>query len=851
MSGPAVSLASPQRLPFHLDHDAWVTFLRTSLPPDGQWRPAEFGPTSWLFTGNPDSDLTTSCRCRVRACTTVVSSRCLCNSCGRALTASGVAAGCAGDEDEFVARYQPALAHRSLTGAACVVSRDGERCQRRRENNQSGLCHAHTGRWNRVGRELGVTREDWAAGLARPLPARPACRMPGCSGDASADITADRKTNAGLCGTHLRVWRISQVGLAGGQREDAVTWAARQPLRLRVNQFSLAPLAPTVRWELLHALVARDRQGQRLDPTAVHGLVRAFTGLDALATTTDAERRLRIGKTGNVRAYGRLTWRIVDLAFEQFRGVSHTDKDIWQCLSLDLAAPRPGRRPNLSVLDFTPISQPWLREAMKAWVATAQPNTSRVGRGLQAVTLASRALSLRPGGGLLPGTLAFAEVTAVYLAIKGATRADGQLYDSHFRRGLWAGLWAVIDLGRASGLLDDLPGSFARNSSQRIIDEQPNEDSLGKAIPETVIAQLDAHLHLLEAGQTYGRRWSHADTAAMFSAAYQVLRDTGRRPGEVVSLSLDCLEFDDGQPALIYDNHKSNRLRRRLPITTDTAQAITDWQQHRAGLQLPTDGRRWLFPACNDSSGAGHLTTIRLGTALRRWTASIPVLLGDLPGPDGSPLPFDRSGIYAYAFRHSYAQRHADAGVGVDILQELMDHKDMGVTQGYYTVSLKRKRQAISIMSRYVHDRTGAPRPAPGSESAGRYELTSVAVPFGNCIEPSNVKAGGKQCPIRFQCAGCGFYRPDPSYLPAIEDHINALKADTETARALDVDDFVLRNLTDQADAFSHVATAMRDRLHDLDDNDRAEIERASAVLRKMRGGGRHQLLPLTVISRP
>ena len=44
----------------------------------------------------------------------------------------------------------------------------------------------------------------------------------------------------------------------------------------------------------------------------------------------------------------------------------------------------------------------------------------------------------------------------------------------------------------------------------------------------------------------------------------------------------------------------------------------------------------------------------------------------------------------------------------------------------------------------------------PGSTA---YQMRSVAVPFGNCIEPSNVKAGGKACPIRFQCAGCGFYR--------------------------------------------------------------------------------------------
>jgi hypothetical protein len=328
-----------------------------------------------------------------------------------------------------------------------------------------------------------------------------------------------------------------------------------------------------------------------------------------------------------------------------------------------------------------------------------------------------------------------------------------------------------------------------------------------------------------------------------------------------VSLRTDCLEIDGDQYALIYDNHKKHRLRRRLPITGDTAAIIQRWQRHRADLELPAVAGPWLFPACNESSGPGHLTTNRFAKALAAWVAAIPVLHGELPGPDGCPLPFDRGLIYPYAFRHSYAQRHADAGVAVEILKELMDHRDLSVTQSYYTVSLNRKREAIQIMSRYVHDRTGTRRPASGS--AARYELTSVAVPFGNCIEPANVKAGGKQCPIRFQCAGCGFYRPDPSYLPAIEEHINALKADRETAIAMDTDAFVVRNLADQAAAFTQVAHTMRSRLANLPEDERAEVEQAAAILRKMRAsrdttldpdgdaesslaGGR-PLLPLTV----
>jgi hypothetical protein len=81
---------------------------------------------------------------------------------------------------------------------------------------------------------------------------------------------------------------------------------------------------------------------------------------------------------------------------------------------------------------------------------------------------------------------------------------------------------------------------------------------------------------------------------------------------------------------------------------------------------------------------------------------------------------------------------------------------------------------------------------------------------------PSNVKAGGGACPIRFQCAGCGFYRPDPSYLPALEPHIASLRADRETAEAICAAEYVIDNLTAEITAFTRVAEQMRRRLADL-----------------------------------
>ena len=91
-----------------------------------------------------------------------------------------------------------------------------------------------------------------------------------------------------------------------------------------------------------------------------------------------------------------------------------------------------------------------------------------------------------------------------------------------------------------------------------------------------------------------------------------------------------------------------------------------------------------------------------------------------------------------------------------------------------------------------------------------------MSVPFGNCTEPSNVKAGGGACPIRFQCAGCGFYRPTPPICPPSTTHPLA-QADRETARAMGAADYVIANMSTEIDAFTDVVDTMRRRLAELD----------------------------------
>lgn len=69
--------------------------------------------------------------------------------------------------------------------------------------------------------------------------------------------------------------------------------------------------------------------------------------------------------------------------------------------------------------------------------------------------------------------------------------------------------------------------------------------------------------------------------------AIEVAIDTGRRPEEICELPYECLaRDDDGGAVLVFDNHKANRLGRRLPISEATAAVIVA-QQRRARARYP------------------------------------------------------------------------------------------------------------------------------------------------------------------------------------------------------------------------------------------------------------------------
>ncbi|MFE9299359.1 tyrosine-type recombinase/integrase [Streptomyces niveus] len=385
------------------------------------------------------------------------------------------------------------------------------------------------------------------------------------------------------------------------------------------------------------------------------------------------------------------------------------------------------------------------------------------------------------------------------------------------------------------GLADD----FALR--QEDIPDDPEDSEAGRDLPAEVMRQLCAHLDALETVSSTDVR-----------TAIELLIDTGRRPNEICKLPWQCLDREsDGSPVLVYDNTKNLRHARRLPIPGATAALILK-QQERARARFPDTpaDKLKLFPATLANPHGTKATTYEWMSAQHRaWVKNLPdFLVPTVIAEDGTGvttmLPFDKNKIYPYTYRHTYAQRHADAGVPQDVLQSLMDHREASTTQRYYRVGEKRRREAVERVTTMQFDRHGTriwrqAKTLLDSEHARR-AIGSVQVPYGTCTEPSNVAAGGHDCPVRFRCVGCGHFRTDVSYLPDLEAYLADLLRNRERLAAFaNADPWAKAEATPSDDEIARVrrlVQRVRQDLDDLTDEDRAQIREAVALVCRSRG---------------
>jgi integrase len=698
-------------------------------------------------------------------------------------------------------------------------------CPRPVRVRRQRLCYTHEHRR----RALGLPLEEFLRHpRAEPLPGFGPCKVAVCTWQAHA--------RRGLCRPHdVRWWEQHRAGLVGA--EDLAAWCRSSAPVASGHEVVMRGLAPLVQAQILFGLQERCRQGALTLLSELRIICRRLLAVGAASIAGFDDPRF----ARRHRALLRDLQHAVLLA-----GASPEDeqrKDIWNTVVLGH-----GRR---RVIDFTGISQPWLRESLKQWVAEELPTrrgdhaTSILQSHVRRAEELSASLRLhRDDRGDDPSALGRGDIIA-FLARLSHRHATGQI--SSWSRSVTCRQVAMIlrecralGLTRAGRPMSGLADDFAIRRDD--IPQEPADDEPGRALPAGVLNQLITALPALE-----------ESAGPAVRAAAELFMDTGRRPAEICRLGWDCLDQDpDGKYALVYTDFKANRQGKRLPVTDGTAKVIVG-QQQRARVRYPGTpaSELALFPRTSrNRDGKRPFTESLVSSHHRSWVTSLPPLRLD----DGRE--FDKDAVTLYAYRHSFAQRHADAGTPVDVLRELMGHRSMTTTQIYYRVTAKRTRSAVDTLAAFQLDRSGnrvwAEARALLDSEHQRVAVGQVAVPFGMCSEPSNVTAGGGSCPFRFRCLGCGHFRTDPSYLPELRGYLDSLLQARERIRsAADLDDWARAEAMPSDEEITRLRQLIRRAEHDLGQLGEADRRHVTAAVDAVRATRRTVHPGMPAISPP
>ena len=731
-------------------------------------------PSGHIWTVEPTQGVFAYRKCAVAGCDhDAATGEGLCTGCRHRWRAAGV------PRAEFLT--QPFAREHGLRERLCLVCCTPGHV---RPASNRGICQACDGLRRR--RQQSV--EAFVAGDERFPPARPRPTIGTCAVASCERFAAYR---SGLCGGHQRWW------LDDG-RPRLASWCARTgPLRGdQKTRISLVGMSECLEVEFLFGVQSSVEHGHKPRPGDLRSVIGQArrVGAGSFAELVDSPLN------PPSRRFVLRTLDAITLAAKT--PASESENDVWDLRvwgfegTLSFVGGRRPRQPQHQPV--APIRQDWLRHASKRWAAVQLPlhrSASTVEAVVAAVARWSTHLARRPDHGDDPALLSKQDITS-FLAALRVLVAQGQLHPyTHARTVAFLRrfLRNCRDLGPdARGIpLAGLACDVAVTQDEvPLLPKRDADDEVGDAIPDAVVVQLldEANLSLLSDD---GRR------------RFQIGLEVGRRPGELCRLPFDCLAYDErindaggtqAKPVLKHDMAKVNVVGCRLPIHQHTADLIAEQQAAvRARFPDTPAGELVLFPAVQrPKAGRRPVSSAGWGRELQRWARRLQLFEGWLDpegglhflrGPSGDPVPFDPARVFPYALRHTYAQRHVNAGTPVEVLKELMAHDCLNTTSAYYRISTERKRKAIKAVIPLQVTASGvrlALAEASNSDLS-RYSLSQVAVPMGAAWSPPTsgltvplatsvtaALAAAISGPIRPTCPS--FVPTSPRCSPAVND---------------------------------------------------------------------------------
>ncbi|MEX5254819.1 hypothetical protein [Kocuria arenosa] len=482
------------------------------------------------------------------------------------------------------------------------------------------------------------------------------------------------------------------------------------------------------------------------------------------------------------------------------------------------------------------ISQLWLVKATKTWSMRMASRGLSIGTLTATVAaLGELSASLRcsrPDEGEDHTQLSRRDIDAFVahircLADRGAITLGSKFHRVHNVARVLRDLrhWGHADGGEQ---LAGLPASFAITSDDVPPREETSRDEAGQAIPQNVIKQLRSPESIRVLQEAAGLQGVHA--IELYWGVGRRPRELVILDYECLAYD-EVVEADGSRlqrPVLVHDMPKARVRKYHLPIGEDTANIIREQQRLVRSLfpDTPTIKLK-LFPAIfmNPDGTKSRDPQWLAAHVLNPWLTNLPPLLAagtDEPGyatadpDDGEPIVdepdeeheehetddygestteantrislrkvdereraknphlrlFPKAKIYPYAFRHTWAQLHADEGTPREVLQEMMGHRSPSATDTYFRMPMRRRHDAVRKLARLQITHRGARiHESPVTESQAQVLALGQIIPHGYCAEPANKKAGGDACPINYACSSCRYFSTDATFLPELYEH--------------------------------------------------------------------------------
>lgn len=242
--------------------------------------------------------------------------------------------------------------------------------------------------------------------------------------------------------------------------------------------------------------------------------------------------------------------------------------------------------------------------------------------------------------------------------------------------------------------------------------------------------------------------------------AIAIMMNVGLRAGHTCALPFDCLRdlnrggsTDKWALGFVDTKSKGNML---LPVAPEVADAIRDFQTYQRGV-LGGSAPDLLFfnPRAYKTR---QLAPERLNVAIHRWVKAL-----GLRETDGSPVK-----VTPHRFRHTFATEMLEKGVPIEVVKELLGHRNLASTQIYATVTDRRlreeweKSQVVNVRGEVI----GLPD-GPAADAEWLLHRIGRAVqplPNGFCGLPIQ-----QSCPHANACLdGCDHFMTTKDFLPVL-----------------------------------------------------------------------------------